>query len=68
METATLSPGYQEAWDQLMYDHTDGYDLEFKPLSEWTDDDLIYARTYIGRELSARTLGSNPDATESLHS
>jgi hypothetical protein len=53
-------------WDELMYAHTDGYDLEFKPLEEWTYDDLIFARTYIGKELNRRALVENPDATESL--
>lgn len=54
------------AWDQLMYENTEGYDLEFKPLNEWDEQDLIFARTYIGRELSSRTMAENPDADKSL--
>lgn len=56
------------AWHNLILAHTEGYDMEVKPLSEWSESDLIYARSYIGRELSVRALADNPDATESLHS
>lgn len=66
MELHELSMDVEEAWHQLVYNHVGGYDIDVQPLTEWEESDLIYARTYIGRELSRRELARNPDATKSL--
>jgi hypothetical protein len=54
-----------EGWSQLMNEYS-GVGSDHTPLYEWGEEDLIFARTYIGRELTRRALAENPNATESL--
>jgi len=53
-------------WNDLIYSKVGGEAIEPACLSTWSEDELLFARTYIGRELSRRALSDNPDATASL--
>lgn len=57
-----------EDWRRLVRTYLEG-ELDYtvvRDLHDWTDDDLLFARTYIGRELSRRAMSENPNATETL--